>query len=54
MTFSELRNSKLLRNLGCNEQHIINSVVDFFKKLGFGERDIFNIDINCISHEKIR
>lgn len=54
MKCNELPKSKLLRNLGCNEQHIINSVVDFFKKLGFSERDIFNIDINCISHEKRR
>lgn len=28
MTFSELRNSKLLRNLGCNEQHIMDILMN--------------------------
>ena len=52
MSFNELRKSELLRNLGSKEQHVINSIVDFFKKLGFNERAIFNIDINCISQER--
>ena len=56
MKCNELPKSKLLRNLGCNEQHIINSVVDFFNDSlqEVGQYTVLSLDQRLMRCDPVR